>query len=118
MTKTETTSKNCRQESSKISATNRFKKARAEAGYTQNKLANKLKISRNTLVNYEKDITKMDIKTLETCCYLFKVSCSYIINGEADPETKASELYQAYKSLPPQKKEFIRKMIDEIKKLP
>lgn len=53
--------------------------ARVNAGLTQDEVAEKLKISKNTIVNYEKNRTIPNGKTLQSMADLYGVSVDDLI---------------------------------------
>lgn len=56
-----------------------LKAARVNAGLTQKEAAEKLKISKNTLANYEKYKTKPDIELSKKIAALYKTTVDDII---------------------------------------
>ena len=56
-----------------------LKAARVNAGYTQKKAAELLKISKNTLVSYERYRTKPDIETAKKIAALYGLTVDEII---------------------------------------
>jgi len=56
-----------------------LKAARVNAGFTQDDVVRALKISKNTLVNYENYRTKPDIETAQKLAELYGMSVDNII---------------------------------------
>lgn len=64
----------------------RIKEARKNCGLKQSDIANALNIKNTTVSNWEKDISKPDLDTIEYLCGLFKVSADYFFDGTASKE--------------------------------
>lgn len=62
----------------------RIKKLRKKKNISQEKLANDLLISRQTISKWESDIVSPDIKNIEIISKYFEVSADYLINGEKE----------------------------------
>jgi len=57
----------------------RLKKARENFGYTQDELANELKIARSTIANYEKGFREPDFETLAIFANCLGVTSDWLI---------------------------------------
>ncbi|MDY4579739.1 MAG: helix-turn-helix transcriptional regulator [Anaerobutyricum hallii] len=57
----------------------KLKKARIDAGYTQNQIEDILKIKRSTLANYEIGRTEPNIETLGILADFYEVSTDWLI---------------------------------------
>jgi len=60
----------------------RIKKLRKSKNISQEKLANELLVSRQTISKWESDIVNPDIKDIEMISKFFEVSADYLINGK------------------------------------
>lgn len=81
---------------------NRIKDARKNAGLKQSDIAELLNIKNTTVSNWEKDISKPDIDTIEYLCELFNVSANYFIADMASKEVLSfseKEHIKKYRSL-------------------
>ena len=59
-----------------------IKKARAEKGYTQEQLAQKLSVTRNTISNYETGHSNPDIEMLQMLAEALETDPNTLIYGE------------------------------------
>ena len=59
-----------------------IKKARAEKGYTQEQLAQKLNVTRNTISNYETGHSNPDIEMLQMLAEALETDPNTLIYGE------------------------------------
>lgn len=79
----------------------RIKEARKGCNLKQSDIANALNIKNTTVSNWEKDISKPDIDTIEYLCGLFNVSPNYFFDNSASKEIisysekKHLELYRS-----------------------
>jgi transcriptional regulator with XRE-family HTH domain len=58
----------------------KLKKARIEAGYTQNELANKLTVSRAAIAKWESDRGMPDVTNLKAIAEALNVSIDYLLD--------------------------------------
>lgn len=58
----------------------KLKKARNDAGYTQEQVADYLKIKRSTLANYERGRTEPDIETIATLADFYQISVDWLFS--------------------------------------
>jgi transcriptional regulator with XRE-family HTH domain len=58
----------------------KLKKARTEAGYTQNELANKLTVSRAAIAKWESDRGMPDVTNLKAIAEVLSVSIDYLLD--------------------------------------
>jgi transcriptional regulator with XRE-family HTH domain len=58
----------------------KIKKARIEAGYTQDELANKLTVSRAAIAKWESDRGMPDVTNLKAMAEALSVSVDYLLN--------------------------------------
>jgi transcriptional regulator with XRE-family HTH domain len=59
----------------------KLKKARMEAGYTQNELANKLSVSRAAIAKWESDRGMPDVTNLKAIAEVLSVSIDYLLDA-------------------------------------
>lgn len=64
----------------------KIREARKKSNLKQSDIANALNIKNTTVSNWEKDISKPDIDTIEYLCHVFNVSASYFIDDLASNE--------------------------------
>ena len=67
----------------------KLKELRQQFGLTQNKLAEKLNISRSTIAMYETNASEPDFATVEKIAELFNVSVDYLL-GREDIQSKST----------------------------
>ena len=65
-----------------------IKKARSEKGYTQEQLAQKLSVTRNTISNYETGHSNPDIEMLQLLAEALKTDPNTLIYGEKKEHDK------------------------------
>ena len=70
---------------------NRIKKYREGIGFSQEELADKIYVSRQTLSNWENDKTYPDIKSITMLCNMFDVSLDEFIKGDIEEMKKKVE---------------------------
>lgn len=95
---------------------NRIKEARKSAGLKQSDIAKLLKIKNTTVSNWEKDISKPDIDTIEFLCGLFNVSANYFISDMASKEVLSfseKEHMKKYRDLDEHGKDIINTILDK-----
>lgn len=59
---------------------NRLKQSRAEAGFTQLQVAEKLNMTQQQYSRFENGIYELDYKQIVTLCRLYKISADYLFN--------------------------------------
>jgi transcriptional regulator with XRE-family HTH domain len=64
----------------------KLKKARIEAGYTQNELANKLTVSRAAIAKWESDLSFPDVNSLPKLAEIFGVSVDELMQNKVAPQ--------------------------------
>jgi transcriptional regulator with XRE-family HTH domain len=75
----------------------RLKFIQRKSGLTLPIFGGKIRVSKESLINYQKDRTKPDSEILSTLCKIFKVNPAWLLLGEGEPfiqegdETKTSE---------------------------
>ena len=62
-----------------------LKQLRQERGITQNKLAEKLGLSRSTIAMYETNASEPDLETLNSIASFFNVSIDYLLERTNNP---------------------------------
>jgi transcriptional regulator with XRE-family HTH domain len=62
----------------------KLQKVRKTLDLTQNQVADKLGISRNTMINIEKGETSIDLTLLDKLAHLYGYSISYFINDDEE----------------------------------
>lgn len=85
-----------------------LKTARIRAGLTEEKMAEKLGISRATLSNYECGKTRVPHTVIEGYCEYCNVSPNFIFYGEEDVH---DELYTLLKELPRNMQQLFTQLI-------
>lgn len=96
---------------------NRIKEARKNAGLKQSDIAQLLNIKNTTVSNWEKDISKPDIDTIEYLCGLFNVSANYFIADMASKEVLSfseKEHIEKYRSLDSLDKKAVDGLLDTL----
>jgi len=75
----------------------RLKLVQQKSGLTLPNFGGKIGVSKESLINYQKDRTKPDSEILSTICKIFKVNPAWLLLGEGEPfiqaggEAKTSE---------------------------
>ncbi len=80
----------------------KIKEARKKSNLKQSDIADALNIKNTTVSNWEKDISKPDIDTIEYLCRAFNVSASYFIEDLASKEilsVSEKEVIKKYRAL-------------------
>ena len=65
------------------SFTNRLKMLRKQENFSQQELADKMKVTKQTISQYERGVRKPDYDTVLCLCDIFNVSADYLL-GKAD----------------------------------
>lgn len=65
------------------SFTERLRQLRKQAGLSQQELADKMQVTKQTISQYERNVRKPDYDTILVFCDLFNVSADYLL-GKAD----------------------------------
>lgn len=65
------------------SFTDRLRQLRKQAGFSQQELADKMQVTKQTISQYERAVRKPDYDTILFFCDLFNVSADYLL-GKAD----------------------------------
>lgn len=97
---------------------NHLKLLRSQHGISQQKLADYLNVSQQSVYKYENDIAEPDIQTLKSLSNLFQTSIDYIVGNTDNPqkidyytETKLTEHelqhIQSYRKLSEQRKKIV-----------
>lgn len=100
-----------------------LKLLRNQKGLTQQKLADILHISQQSVYKYENDITSPDIETLKNIADFFETSIDYVVGytelpHKIEPTVKLSlnrdeaKLIEKYQSLSPKRRSVIHSVID------
>ena len=92
----------------------RLKELREKNGYSQQKLADELHLSRSTIEMYEQGKRDPSTETKEAIADLFNVNMDYLLDREyvdSEKMTKAIELYDMFEKLTP---EDLQREIEEI----
>lgn len=71
-----------------------IKKYRTEANLSQEELADKIFVSRQTISNWENDKTYPDIKSLVLMSEIFQVSLEYLIKGDLERMKKEIDIQE------------------------
>ena len=71
-----------------------IKKYRTEANLSQEELADKIFVSRQTISNWENDKTYPDIKSLVLMSEVFRVSLDYLIKGDLERMKKEIDIQE------------------------
>lgn len=77
----------------------RIKKLRKEKGYSQEKLAECLSLSRQAVAKREKNVCEPNIESLTTMASLFGVSLDYLLKGDISEECRKSNLSSKHQNL-------------------
>ena len=100
-----------------------LKLLRNQRGLSQQKLADILHISQQSVYEYENDITSPDIETLKNIADFFETSIDYVVGytelpHKIEPTVKLSlnqdeaKLIQKYQNLSPKRRSVIHSVID------
>lgn len=100
-----------------------LKKLRQQKGLSQQKLADILHISQQSVYKYENDITSPDIETLKNIADFFETSIDYIVGHtdlpyKIEPTVRLSlnhdeaKLVEKYQHLSPKRRSVIHSVID------
>lgn len=90
----------------------RLKKIRIDKKITQKDLVEKTGINRNTIYNYENEISNPDFENLKALQKALNVSYSYLIDGNIDTDVELSE---KLKNIPTDWKKLLCILIDKTK---
>ncbi len=94
----------------------KIKEARKRVGLKQSDVAKLLNIQNTTVSNWEKDISKPDIDTIEYLCGLFNVSANYFIADMASKEVLSfseKEHLKKYRDLDDHGKDIVNTILDK-----
>ncbi len=78
----------------------KLKELRQSKNLTQNKLAEKLGLSRSTIAMYETEGSEPDLKTLTSIASFFGVSIDYLMGREPDKNVKGVQLNRTVVKIP------------------
>lgn len=92
----------------------RLKELRNKSGYTQKKIASKLGVSGQTILNWENGIHEPNINQLIQLADLFNVTVDYLIERKNN-EKRADEICRELERIP--REDFVNFIKEEIKKL-
>ncbi len=103
---------------------NHLKLLRSQHGMSQQKLADYLNVSQQSVYKYENDISEPDIQTLKSLSNLFQTSIDYIVGNTDNPrkidhfiETELTERelwhIQFYRKLSEQRKKIVDMIISD-----
>ena len=96
-----------------INVGTQISKAREMLGKTVAQFADRLRISKNTLTNYEYGYTKIPFDVIRKCHEICNLPYEYFAEGK---EMSDYELYQKLKNLSPKNQALISQLIDAISK--
>lgn len=98
-----------------------LKKLRESRGMSQQKLADELFITQQSIYKYENDLAYPNLETLKMMSKFFSVSIDYIVDNEQNniPADALNDdektLLEQYRKLPPDLKKSIRTMFKHLK---
>ena len=69
----------------------RLKLVQQKSGLTLPDFGGKIGVSKESLINYQKDRTKPDSEILSTLCKIFKVNPAWLLLGEGEPFIQAGD---------------------------
>lgn len=72
----------------------RIRKLRKQNGYSQEKLATYLCMSRQAVVKWEQNICEPNLDCLTAIAKVFKVDLDYLITGEVDDDGISNQIYE------------------------
>lgn len=108
-----------------MSIASRLKQARKSRGYTQEKLANELNVSRGVISNIEYEKAEPQKLVINAICEVLKINKNWLITGQGNMEnnpnpemnnTLLSEIYNSAKNLSKEEQDYILDMIKTFQK--
>ena len=98
---------------------NRIKELRTAAGMKQEDLARRLKVSRQSISNYENSIRQLDLETIEKLCRIFGCTADYLLGLSSRRSPGISEddaaLLDAYHAASPKDRRLVDDILEEYK---
>ena len=85
----------------------RIKKLRKEKGYSQEKLAECLSLSRQAVAKREKNVCEPNIESLTTMANLFDVSLDYLLKGDTSEECQKPNFSRNHQNFLADKKDIV-----------
>lgn len=103
---------------------NNLKLLRTQKGLSQQKLADMLNVSQQSIYKYENDLSEPDIQTLKEISHIFNTSIDYIVGNTDFPlrietykETELSQrelnIIRTYRNLSANRREIIDRILED-----
>mgnify|MGYP002674469943 CR=1 FL=1 len=100
---------------------NRIRQLREEHYMTQEELANKLDVNKQTISQYERGVRNPDFEKLENLCDIFNVSSDYLLGRDSVTvrllDDDEMHLLTVYRRLSPEGREMLRTRLRELELL-
>lgn len=74
-----------------MSVAHRFKEARKYRGYSQNKLADELGVSRGVITNIEYEKTEPSCLVVNAVCNILSINKEWLVHGSGEKDAKLTE---------------------------